>query len=169
MRKKASQAGQDLRMPVMGGVKFPTDDSKSFSKGLLAKSKGSTEVGPTPSPKSLVPTGPSVASVTGTQSSVMPKIGADMSIENDPFIRYLKKEGMQLDDNADSMSTSSGATERVSHDPHDARGDHAVAQTKALLDENFDSSAHREKYMSKDRKITAVSGPGIVEKLLRRK
>ena len=169
MEKRSSQAGQDLRKPFVGGTKFPTDDSKSFSKGLLSKSKGSAEAGPTPSLKSLAPSGPSVAQITGTQSSVMPKIGVDMSIRNDPLIRYLKKEAMQLEDNLGNMPTSPGETERVTHDPHATRCGQAAAQAEKTLDEHFDSSARSEKFENKDRKVTDISGPGIVEKLLRRK
>ena len=46
--KKASMDGQDLRLPVMGGTKFPTNDSVGSAASKLQQS--SAEVGPQPKP-----------------------------------------------------------------------------------------------------------------------
>lgn len=65
MRKKSSMAGQDLRTPVLGGTKLPTDDSKGFAQKKLNQS--SAEVGP------------------------MPKFGELMDpIKTDPLVVWLK-------------------------------------------------------------------------------
>lgn len=55
MHKKASTAGQDLRAPILGGTKLPTDDSKGFAQKKLNQS--SAEVGPIPQPKKIASIG----------------------------------------------------------------------------------------------------------------
>ncbi len=114
-----SQAGQDLRMPIMGGTRMPTDDSKSGARKLLAQSKGATEVGPMPSLSDLKPAGPTldkiVPKVGPSTAGSLPKIGAD--IMSDPLIQYLRKKAAILEDNLTAMPTSKDEKELVSHPP----------------------------------------------------
>lgn len=102
--KKGSDAGQDLRTPIMGGTKFPTNDSKSFAKKQLQQSQGVA------TPK-LAPTAP-----------IVPKVGISMSkagevMSNDPLMRYLKKTAMELKDNLSAMPTSPEVSEKTTEPP----------------------------------------------------
>ncbi len=99
MPKEASPAGQDLRLPIMGGTKFPTKDSLAGAKSLLTKSIGKFEVGPTPSLSSLspsAPTIPEVAAVPQGAQNLMPKVGSDMHIETEPLVQHLNKQAEDL-------------------------------------------------------------------------
>ena len=109
--KIASLAGQDLRAPLAGGTKMPTDDSKGPAENLLERSQTSAEVGPSPSLGQLNPRGPSIQDLAVKMPSTkgsLPKLGSQEmnlkdKIANDPLVRYLQKEGMQLEVNLDEM------------------------------------------------------------------
>ena len=75
--KKGSQSGADLRLPVMGGTKFPTGDSVSQAKSKL---KEHQNVG---QPKMVRPIMQPVVGV-----NTMPKFGSAFS--DDPLVQYLK-------------------------------------------------------------------------------
>ena len=82
--KKSSQSGADLRLPLMGGTKFPTQDSLSKSKKLLKEHQDNSRFGgATQNIKSTVPN-------YDARIDVMPKVGSPMNI--DPLIAYLKKQ-----------------------------------------------------------------------------
>jgi hypothetical protein len=166
--KKASQGGQDLRMPIMGGVKMPTDDSKTAPAQMLAKSQGKAEVGPAPSLKSLAPSGPTVPQVTGTNSSTMPKVGADMTVQNDPLVKYLKKEAEELKDNLEAMPKGEPESEKTTEDPTPAAMQGKGAGTEAALGSMFDAGkgSFRQKYTDKDQPVSGAQK--IVDKVLNR-
>ena len=156
--KKASLAGQDLRLPVMGGTKFPTQDSKSMSNSLLTKSQTSAEKGPTPSTRSLTPTGPSVPQVTGVSQGTMPKVGSAM--KNDPLVRYLKKQAMCLETNHDSHTSGNPEVELASGStaPTDDFEARALGQRQTLLADLFGntsgiSAKHHQKLLKKTSSI----------------
>jgi len=87
LMKKASVGGQDLRSPMTGGTKLPTDDSKGAAKSLLSASKA--DVGPMPKGDQ---------SVTLDAISPVPKpkwasAGGNMDpVKNDPLLKYLEKK-----------------------------------------------------------------------------
>lgn len=190
-QKTASGAGQDLRMPILGGTRFPTDDSKSFAKQQLKSSQKVGEVGPTPSPKQLRPKGPSM------------KLGAAMS--EDPLIQYLKdkkasairKEGVMgsslgrklskkimggigslfkpkvpsipkvaaLDDNLEAMPKGEGETEVASECPM-PKGEltSQPARDKTQLGKLFDHQSKEAKYLARMHPATS----GSVDRVLKR-
>lgn len=103
MRKRSSMAGQDLRTPVLGGTKLPTDDSKGFAQKKLNQS--SAEVGP------------------------MPKIGGIMGqIETDPLVVWLKHANQyepKLETSPEAEELGTESTTEVSSwvkDHFDAKG-----------------------------------------------
>lgn len=104
-KKTSSEAGQDLRLPITGGTKFPTADSKSLPTKLLNQSKSSAEVGPAPTYRQLSPTGPSVSQIAGVPKGVMPKLGADMTLAKDPLMQFLKK-AVQVENNQEAFPTA---------------------------------------------------------------
>lgn len=150
-KKTASGAGQDLRMPVLGGTRFPTDDSKSFAKQQLKASQKVSEVGPVPSPKQLRPKGPSM------------KLGAAMS--DDPLMQYLKKEAAALEDNISSMPTGKEEKEVASECPM-PKGDLSSQPTrdKSQLNELFDHPSKEAKYLARMHPATS----GNVDKVLKK-
>jgi hypothetical protein len=168
--KESAQGGQDLRLPVMGGTKFPTDDSKTGPASLLSKSQGKAEVGPAPSMKSLAPGPPTIPQVTGTTSSTMPKVGADMAIQNDPLMKYLKKQAEELKDNLEALPKSKPEKEMSTEDPTPAAMDEehkGRVDTTGALGRLFDGKgAFRQKYTDKDRPVS--SAQKIVDKVLNR-
>lgn len=94
-RKLASLGGQDLRKPLMGGTKLPTDDSKGAAKKRLNAS--SAEVGP------IMP---------------FPKYGEPMDpVSTDPLVIFLRKEAMALDDNESAMPKGDEVKPLSSEDP----------------------------------------------------
>ena len=165
--KKASLPGQDLRLPVMGGTKFPTKDSLAGPKSLLTKSLGKTEVGPAPSLSSLNPTGPGIkdiAPVPPGAPNLMPKVGSDMNIENDPLVQYLKKQaedipkkvtpekGGVMPGNIKDMKTGPGEKERTSEPPCPEKEhvDKSQKHTGSMLRELFTHKQSRKKHEDKD-------------------
>lgn len=84
--KKASEPGQDLRLPVMGGTKFPTQDSIKPAKKQLQRS--SAEVGPQPAP---------TYSMMGRMKKVA-ALGDDMDpMNDDPLVLFLKRAKVEED------------------------------------------------------------------------
>lgn len=95
--KIASLAGQDLRIPVMGGTQFPTQDSLQYSKSLLQKGRNAMEMSSSSNPNQLGKSGPTTKDITpnlGTTKGDLPQFkGASMDkIANDPLVQYLKKQ-----------------------------------------------------------------------------
>jgi hypothetical protein len=81
--KGASDAGQDMRLPVMGGTKFPTHDSIGAANKKLQQS--SAEVGPQPAP---------TYSMMGKMKKAW--IGDPMDpMTDDPLVLFLKKAAVQ--------------------------------------------------------------------------
>jgi hypothetical protein len=94
LAKHGSVPGQDLRLPVLGGTKFPTQDSLGLSKKLLSSSQNSAEVGPNPSKKRLQAPGPDVSEIvpnTGGRN-IMPKLASSEEYSTDPLVAYLRME-----------------------------------------------------------------------------
>lgn len=150
-RKTASEAGQDLRLPVMGGTKFPTLDSKSVPMQRLRTSQKAAEVGPVPSQKKLAPKGPSL------------KLGAVMS--DDPLIQYLKKRAAALEDNLEDMPT--GPPEEAVADGCPApKGElrSQPARDKSMLGGLFDHPSKEAKYLARMHPATS----GRVDRVLKR-
>jgi len=87
--KRASGAGQDLRHPVMGGTRFPTEDSKLFATSQLRQGQKAVETMTRPS-------GPSINAIAAHSSSAkagsLPKLG---SATDDPLIAYLRKHAQE--------------------------------------------------------------------------
>ena len=113
LKKQSSTSGADLRLPVMGGTKFPTNDSLTQSKQLLKETQDVAR------PKMVRPTLHSVLPDYSKMSSV--KEGQRMNIADDPLVQYLKKQAAetpdppmapkanaegQIDTNKDEMKTS---------------------------------------------------------------
>lgn len=115
-----SSGGQDLRMPLTGGTKMPTDDSKGSAQRSLRKSQSMAEVGPAPSYSKLKATGPKISDMTPGvgDTNLMPKVGSmmDEKIKNDPLVRFLK-EAQSLEDNKDSMPKGTKEPEKTLADP----------------------------------------------------
>lgn len=119
---QASQAGQDLRLPVMGGTKFPTGDSLSAANKRLSQS--SAEVGPQPAP---------TYSMMGKMKKAVRGDSMD-PMTDDPLVLFLKKaaveedskdpppltglvEGSSLKDNLPDMPRGKEEVEQVSKPP----------------------------------------------------
>jgi hypothetical protein len=143
--KVASLAGQDLRSPMLGGAKMPTDDSKQTAANLLGRSQRSADVGPAPTVSQLKPQGPKLKEVAvkmpSNQGSLpelgQPKIAA--AIRNDPLVQYLKKEAMQLDTNLDELLRGEAAQELTSAPPQVTKeyARRALDQQDDILDRMF--------------------------------
>lgn len=167
--KKASLPGQDMRLPVMGGVKFPTSDSKDFSNKLLEQSQSGAEKGSSPSLKSLSPGGPDIDEVIPKPPGapdLMPKVG---SVMTDPLVQYLsqqaKKVAAVLEDNIDDMPRNREEVEIQSSDPMPPEDLHSrgMGQYKSRLEEYFDSTLYRPKCREKDHDVEMPSGEAKVE------
>ena len=150
-RKTASGAGQDLRLPILGGTKFPTMDSKSLPMQRLRSSQKAAEVGPVPSQKKLAPKGPSM------------KLGAAMS--DDPLIQYLRKEAAALEDNLSDMPTGQDEKGVTSECPMPKGDLHCQpAKDKSQLGELFDHPSKEAKYLARMHPATS----GNVDRVLKR-
>ena len=153
--KLSSRSGADFRTPLMGGTKFPTRDSTEFAEQQLKKSQGVAEL--------RLPKGPKLTDVTPEIKAPrsMPKIGADMTIENDPLIQYLKKTADIVEDNKDDMPISSGVDSRAKEEviPDVSEGDD---RCKAVIDQLLDNS---EALRKKD--TTYPYEEGVVDRILK--
>lgn len=148
--KKASQPGADLRAPLMGGTKFPTNDSLAQVRATLKEHQNVAK------PKMVQPT---VQPVHGVN---MPKFG---SFGGDPLVQYLKKvaqgskvdsEG-KLDDNKEDMKTGPVEKERVDHGPEFQRDSKTHSEWRQKLNELFSNkSGITKKYVDKDRSVKGV-------------
>jgi len=123
VEKKAADSGVDLRTPLMGGVKFPTDASLAFSRQQLKSSQETSE------PR--VPRGAKIKDmIPSYKQAGMPKVGSAMNVENDPLIQYLQKCSEQLENNLDAMPRSeeedSRARERPTPEPHEIKDNEEV-------------------------------------------
>ena len=143
--KIASLGGQDLRLPMMGGTKFPTDDSKQTAAELLDRSRTAAEVGPAPTVLQLKPQGPKLKEVAvkmpSSQGS-LPQIGESklaQVIRNDPLVQYLKKEAELLPTNLDEMLEGDPALEQASAPPQVTKefARRALDQQDDILDKLF--------------------------------
>lgn len=112
VKTSAQGTGRDNRTPFVGGTQFPTANAIQPVMDRLEQSKGKAEVGPAPLmgklDKSSTSTIKSQSVKMLTPAGMLPKLGADMSdakFENDPLIKYLRKEAAELETNADSLPT----------------------------------------------------------------
>jgi len=163
--KKGSAPGQDLRLPVMGGTKFPTGDSIEYAKSLLDQSQRSAEVGSAPSINRLKPPGPKikdiVPGVKGTKN-LMPKLGEAM----DPLVQYLAKQAQPVADNEDSVPKGKEVAPVAAEDPTADSKDvsRAKSDQSDALSEYFDAKKGvRKKYEDKDHPV----GTGVVDRILK--
>jgi len=170
-KKEGSQSGADLRIPLMGGTKFPTQDSGiEEAQKKLTKSQN---IGVPPDPKTvgikdLIPS-------YSVDSMPQVKAGSVMDISKDPLIQYLKKEA---EDNAPGITTGdwpkgdrpiekgelidSGYKAAPKGDSEEAEVDEdpnmpkdlcrsSLKETKSFLTEYFgNTSGARKKGMDKD-------------------
>jgi len=178
--KQASPTGKDLRAPMAGGTKFPTNDSLKGPKSLLTKSMGKSEAGPTPSLSSLTPSGPTIPDVSPTvpgAQNLMPKVGSDMDIEKDPLVQYIKKQAAEdipkkvtpekggvLPGNITDMKTGPGEKENTAEPPQPEKEHVTRSQkhTKSTLVELFTHPQSRKKYEVKDH----TPKSGVVDRIL---
>jgi hypothetical protein len=183
-RKTASDAGQDLRTPILGGTKFPTNDSKAYAKKQFELS--SAEVGPVqPSQKGaklqdLVPKFKAaackkMAPYQQTRKGRRPirahnlvkKAGDPMDpITTDPLVQYLKKEAAEgkVDDNLSDMVVEPPEKPLTLECPcptktMNERFEASQAETKALFD-NKDAVSH--KYLDHSHPYSE----GVVDRIL---
>lgn len=166
LRKRASDAGQDLRTPIMGGTKFPTNDSKAYARKQFQMS--SAEVGPVqPSNKGakiddLVPKfktsackkmAPYQQSRKGRRPirahNLVKKADPMDPILTDPLVRHLRKVAAEgkVDDNLTNMAVEPPPKPLASDCPcptkeMSKRFEVSQAETKALFD-NKDAVSHK--------------------------
>jgi len=136
--KKASQSGADLRLPVMGGTKFPTNDSLAQAKQKLKEHQDVAK------PKMVRPT---VQPVYGVN---MPKF----AFADDPLVQYLKKTATEVKDNEGDMKTGPSEEAHVDACPvESSRGnDKTHSEWRQSLNELFSNkSGITKKYMDKER------------------
>jgi len=153
--KSSSQSGADLRVPLMGGTKFPTNDS-GISEAQ-EKLKKHQSVGD-PKMERM-----SVKSITPSfqTADVMPKTGGAM-IKEDPLIQYLRKtagapsipstvkteKAGVLPDNKEDMVTAKGVSElstEPADDPKDNTSDWRNYLAETLGQKEGITTKHREK------------------------
>jgi hypothetical protein len=153
--KKASQSGADLRLPVMGGTKFPTNDSLSQSKQKLREHQN---VG---RPKMIQPV---MQPVTGVS---MPKLSSEYAA--DPLVQYLRKTAAPqkdgpVEDNKEKMITGPEEKPLVSADPQESpRGDKTHNEWRSMLEEHF---ANRPGITGKYKDHEYPYKPGVVDRVL---
>jgi len=184
--KKASMSGQDLRLPVMGGVKPPTQDSKAFADKQLSMS--SAEVGPVqPSTKGakiedIVPKYKSAASTKAAPyqqtrkgkrpirvHNLVKKAGDLMDpVSSDPLVLYLQKQAQkdgQLEANISDMPKGKEEKEQASECPCPPKELESKvrglmhAETKSHFD---NTEGVRKKHTEKDH----TYDPGVVDRVL---
>ena len=168
--KKASQPGQDLRLPVMGGTKFPTQDSVDAASKKLQQS--SAEVGPQPAP---------TYSMMGKKAA----LGDAMDpMIDDPLVQYLEKiskdeakeqppltglvEGSKLDDNLPNMPLGKEENEMASLPscPTLRMRRDSKTDVREATDELFSNSqATRKKFDDKDHTFEGFD-QGVVDRIL---
>jgi len=172
LTKASSVGGQDLRLPITGGMKFPTDDSKGFARKNLEEAQGKAEVGPAPLMAKLKPKGPTIQDIapkpsTSTAGS-LPKIGHAM--QNDPLIQYLRKQAMKVEDNHDAVPQLQSESPE---DPGDGQDPMPSTEQERLgvnphqeyLRKMFSTrKGFQQKYEQKEHPATA----GQVDKILKR-
>jgi hypothetical protein len=183
-QKTASDAGQDLRAPILGGTKFPTNDSKAYAKKQFELS--SAEVGPVqPSQRGaklqdLVPKfkaaackkmAPYQQSRKGRRPirahNLVKKAGDPMDpIMTDPLVQYLKKEAAEgkVDDNLSDLPVGSPEPELASDYPCPPKemadkSDASVKDTQALFD---NTGAVEDKFLKKEHPYAE----GVVDRIL---
>jgi hypothetical protein len=152
-QKTASGAGQDLRLPVLGGTKFPTMDSKALPMQRLRSSQKAAEVGPAPTPKKLRPKGPSM------------KLGSPMG--TDPLVQYLQKraEAGALEDNAEDMPLGRNVEEAASECPMPKGGvQYQPIRDREQLGGLFEHPSKEAKYLARMHPATS----GSVDRVLQR-
>ena len=137
--KKASQSGADLRIPLMGGTKFPTNDSLAEARKKLKEHQDVAK------PKMVRPVMQPVYGVS------MPKTGS--AFANDPLVQYLKKTAQKVEDNEDDMKTGPVVEERVDHgDLGFQRDTQTHSEWRQQLNELFSNkSGITKKYLDKER------------------
>lgn len=168
--KEASVGGQDLRLPVMGGTKFPTADSTGSAQKKLQQS--SAEVGPQPSP-------------TYSMMGKMKRAGDDMDpMMDDPLVQYLKGLEMEtirglsamglphgeLDDNLSDMPLGKEEHELASKCPRPTpqMKSEGKSETKSAVGELFEHAhAARKKFDDKDHPFEGFD-QGVVDRVLGR-
>jgi hypothetical protein len=179
LKKCASTAGQDLRLPTLGGTKFPTTDSTTPAKQKLDRSMA--EVGPM--------SGASPAGAKLEDSLAVPKqkwasMGDVMDpMRDDPLVQYLKKtaeetstppltglvdEHGELKDNEENLPKGKEEQELTSECPKptprmDTEGRGQTHHALSSLFEGADKS--RRKYTEKDHSFEGFDR-GVVDRVL---
>jgi hypothetical protein len=168
----ASDSGQDLRLPVMGGTKFPTHDSVNSASRRLNQS--SAEVGPQPQP---------TYSMTGKMKKVKIAASGDIMdpMMDDPLVQYLKKtakdeakeqppltglvEGSELKDNLSDMPRGTEEFEQASQSPDPTK--RMIPETPCTLMRELFTNAQtmRKKLYEKDHPFEGFD-QGVVDRIL---
>lgn len=153
--KLSSESGADLRVPLMGGTKFPTKDSSDFARKQLERTQNVAEV--------RLPKGPKLDEVTPDikMPVSMPKTGADMTIKNDPLVQYLKKCADVLEDNGEEMPLGTEVKPTTLEDTIPNLG-RTEENCKKVISELFDNS---ESMRKKD--TTYDYEEGVVDRILK--
>jgi hypothetical protein len=149
--KFSSDSGQDLRLPILGGTKFPTNDSKKSSMQNLNASQAVSQA----RPGGDLP-GPSIQDVTPkispSTAGSLPKIGHDM--RDDPLIQYLRKQAQPVETNENEVPPEKiMEPEITSQQPQPATEDvkRGLDAYHACLENKFtDRKGIRQKYTDKD-------------------
>lgn len=182
-KKESSQSGADLRSPLMGGTKFPTQDSGISDAEKKLKKRQNIGVPQDPKSvglKDLVPR-------YSVDSMPQMKVGSDMNIADDPLIQYLKKQasndqvitgdwpkgdrklekGELVDTASHATPTGKSETPKVDGDPTVTKEmcSSGLSEAKSTLSENFDNKGgFRQKGKDKDHPHKA----GTVDRIAKR-
>jgi hypothetical protein len=151
LKKMSSMSGSDLRLPVMGGTKFPTQDSIQPAKSKLKETQA---VG---NPKPVRPK-------FKTTDFGTAKVGEAMDISQDPLVQYLKKQATVLEDNESAMEL--GTPEEALADKTECAYDDNKKRTadwRGGLTSSFQNKKGvTDKFMEKDHDYSS----GVVDRVL---
>jgi hypothetical protein len=165
IKKLSSPAGADLRIPLMGGTKFPTSDSLAPIKQKLQKSQ---KIGVPQDPKGV------------KLDDVIPKFGSSgdvMDFSADPLVQYLRKQaaatppppmkvsGGALEDNKEELEKGEETKELVSENPNPEPPSSVSEWYRQYLSKQVKNvKGIDHKYLEKDHK----AAPGALDKALKR-
>jgi len=163
--KFSSDSGQDLRLPILGGIKFPTNDSKKGPMSNLASSQAVSQAQPS---KDLP--GPTVQDIapriSPSTAGSLPKIGHDM--RDDPLSQYLRKQAQPVETNEDEVPPEKIVEPEItSQQPQPATEDvrRGLDAYHACLENKFtDRKGTRQKHTDKEELYSIDAG--LVDKFI---
>ena len=91
-----------------------------------------------------------------------------MTVQNDPLVKYLKKQAEELKDNLEAMPKGESVSEKTTEDPTPVAIEGKATNTTAELGSMFGAGkgSFRQKYTDKDRPVSGAQK--IVDKVLNR-